>query len=471
MMKAFLSKVITGRLALIESFFIVLFLGVQTAPAALSFLSSTYAVGHSPVYVTVADVNNDGWLDLICANNDDNTLTILTNNGGGIFGSNATLNVGKGPECVIAADLRNQGQVDLICANYGSGGGRTVTVLTNNDHGSFGSNTTVTVGFGPLCLVAVDIKGSGRLDVVTSNGGTNGTGNTLTILTNNGSGLLVSNATVIVGTNPVFVVAADVNGDGRPDLISANNVSNSLSILTNRGNARFSSQVTLPVSQPSCVAAANINADGKPDLVCASLSSSVVTLFTNNGSGQFVLQTTLPMGNSLRGPIFPDALAVADFDGDGRLDVAVANFTNVTKGVGALVIFTNNANYQLGSNATINVGKFSVHVISADLNADGKPDLVSVNLLDNTLTVLINANSFPSPASTPPLSLGFKNNILNAIWPSATPGWSLMQKSDLTNANWLASGNGGFQIVDDGTNKSLVLPAYASSRFFRLMHP
>ena len=84
--------------------------------------------------------------DLISANYRDNTLTVLTNNGSGGFGSNATLSVGAQPICVVAADVNGDGKLDLICANYGDS---TLTVLTNNGSGGFGFNATLTVGRRP----------------------------------------------------------------------------------------------------------------------------------------------------------------------------------------------------------------------------------------------------------------------------------------------------------------------------------
>ena len=82
-------------------------------------------------------------MDLISANAGDNTLTVLTNNGSGGFGSNATLNVGSYPYCVVAADVNGDGKLDLISANSTALG--TLTVLTNNGSGGFGYNATLTV--------------------------------------------------------------------------------------------------------------------------------------------------------------------------------------------------------------------------------------------------------------------------------------------------------------------------------------
>jgi hypothetical protein len=439
---------------------------VPNAKAAFTFLSSSYAVGHAPNCVTAADVNSDGRLDLISANYTDNTLTILTNNGGG-FGSNATLNVGKNPTSVVAADIRGIGKVDLICANYGAGGGKTLTIFTNDGNGIFGSNATLNAGLGPYFVTVGDLKGIGKLDLICANAGTNGNGTTLTIFTNNGSGVLVSNVALTVGSDPISIAVADVNGDGKMDLISANNLGNSLTVLTNRGNARFGVNATISVSAPVSVTATDVSGDGKPDLIYVSFPSSLVVL-TNNGNGGFVSEVTLPTSGGVSFPLWATA---TDLNGDGRPDLICANTTNTIYGIGGLVIFTNNSSYRFGSNAMINVGSFPVCVVAADVNADGRPDLISANAYANTVTVLKNTNIFPASISTPILNLKSLANVVNVSWPSVSAGWSLEEISNLTGTNWLPSGYAGFPIADDGTNKSLTVPIFNDSRYFRLLHP
>ncbi|MEI9864870.1 MAG: VCBS repeat-containing protein [Limisphaerales bacterium] len=242
-------------------------------------------------------------------------------------------------------------------------------------------------------------------------------------------------------------------------------------MLTNRGNGRFGSNATLAVTAPTSVTANDVNGDGKPDLICASFNPSVLTVFINNGHGGFAPKPALPLGTLTHGPIFPESVTTADLNGDGRPDLICANTTNVFNGVGAFVIFTNNASYQFGSNATINVGAFSVCVTAADVNADGKPDLISANQAANTLTVLINTNIFSAPAFIPVVSGNLQSNAMSVSWPSVSPGWSLEEIQDIIKTNWLPSGYGGYSITDDGTNKSLTLPKQSGNLFFRLIHP
>ena len=126
-----------------------------------------YTVGPpcSTACLAVADVNGDGKVGLVSANagylvNPDNTLSVLTNNGNGTFGYNATYTVGSGPHSVTAADVNGDGRVDLICANFND---NTLSVLTNDGNGGFGYRATYNVGALPSSVVAADVNGDGHL--------------------------------------------------------------------------------------------------------------------------------------------------------------------------------------------------------------------------------------------------------------------------------------------------------------------
>src|ERR1035437_8086442 len=121
-------------------------------PSGNFFLKSSPGVGASPVSVTTADVNGDGKPDLISANQGAKTLTVLTNNGSGGFVLTSSPGVGAGPITVTAADVNGDGKVDLISANWALNAGNTLTVLTNNGSGSFALSSTLTVGNGPYSV-------------------------------------------------------------------------------------------------------------------------------------------------------------------------------------------------------------------------------------------------------------------------------------------------------------------------------
>ncbi len=287
--------------------------GLHHAAAQVSFSPPVnYAVSHT-ANLTVADVNRDRKVDLICPDNTvPGTLTILTNDGSGGFAPASMPSVGNGPVVVTSADVNGDGKVELISANWGNGSGNSLTVLTNNGNGGFGSNATCTVGVGPSFVTAADINGDGKLDLINANIGYFN-GNTLTVLTNNANGGFGSSATYAVGNNPTEVIAADVNGDGNLDLISANG--------------------------------------------------------------------------------------------------------------------------------------------------------------DNTISVLLNTSTFLPPTSAPPVAINIQACGLRVSWPSASAGWSLQQNPDLTTANWGPSGYNGYDISDDGTNRSLTIPSQPGNLYFRPLHP
>src|SRR6266446_6737451 len=121
--------------------------------AQVSFtLSSSLSVGARPISVTAADVNGDGKVDLISANANADTLTVLTNYGNGSLATANIYTVGDNPFSVAAADVN----VDLISAN---GDANTLTVLTNNGSGGFTATGTYAVGSGPASLTAADVNG------------------------------------------------------------------------------------------------------------------------------------------------------------------------------------------------------------------------------------------------------------------------------------------------------------------------
>ncbi len=172
------------------------------------------------------------------------------------------------------------------------------------------------VGSSPQSVVAADVNGDGRLDLISANS----SANTLTVLTNNGSGGFVFASSPGVGSGPFSVTAADVNGDGKPDLISANTGANTLTVLTNNGSGGFVLASSPGVgSAPYSVTAADVNGDGKPDLISGNYDDNALSVLTNNGSGGFVFASSREVG------INPASVTAADVNGDGKVDLISAN--------------------------------------------------------------------------------------------------------------------------------------------------
>ena len=424
--------------------------GLHVAHAQITFTAATnYPVGNQPVWVTAADVNGDGRMDLITANLGGFDLTVLTNSGDDTFGSNATYEAGE-IQAVVAADINHDGKVDLIAA-----GGDTLEVFTNNGAGGFIIASIYNVDLSPYWVIAADVNGDGWVDLVSGNG------TSLVILTNDGAGNFVLASEPGVSSRSVAV--ADVNGDGKMDLLEVapySSGSSTLLVLTNAGNGTFSlcSSNSLATRWACLISALDVNSDGKMDVIVPDFDSSqgkTLTVLTNDGTGHFTISSVCPAGNG------PYSVIPADLDGDGRMELVCGS-----KFGSALTILTNNGLGGFGSNSTLNAQ--SAVVAAADLNGDGKLDLATVG---TSLSVLYNTSIFPPPTTTPALTMNTSGGNLSVSWPAESAGWSLQQVRDLNSMNWSPSGYDGYPIVDDGTNNNLILPATGGHLFFRLLHP
>jgi uncharacterized delta-60 repeat protein len=417
-----------------------------TPSYGLFTMASTQHVDLNPESLIAMDVNGDGKLDLISANYNAATLTVSTNSGNGNFVFSSRASGAGHPASITAADVNGDGSQDLICPNY-AGVGSSVLVFTNNGSGGFVRAGIYAVGLDPHSVAAADVNGDGTVDVISANSGDN----TLSVLTNDGGGFVLA-GTYAVGIQPYVVIAVDVNGDGYVDLVSANMGTNTLSILTNNGSGGFA-LASSPVvgNEPRSVTATDVNGDGKVDLISADtggLSGNTLTVLTNNGSGIFGPNATLTVGAA------PYWVTAADVNGDGKVDLISANFSDFT-----LTVLTNNGNGSFGSNATYAVSAHPYSVIAADVNGDGQADLISANFTGSTLSVLTNA---PTGLTT---NIG---NIAVISWRSPYTGFVLQQKSNLATTNWTTS---SLLINDNGTTKSASNAPPVGNLFFRLTHP
>ncbi|MDB6027387.1 MAG: repeat protein, partial [Verrucomicrobiales bacterium] len=291
-------------------------------------VNSSMVVGVLPRAVTAVDVNNDGWIDLVSASSSVNTLSILTNDGHAGFTLSSSPGVGNTPYSIAAADINNDGKVDLITANYGA---NTLTILTNNGSGGFVLSSSPTVGNAQVAVISADMNGDGKPDLISADSNFR----RLMILTNNGSGVFtLQEQPSLNGAIPVAVAAADVNSDGRMDLITVNSDTGRFTVLTNGpgqfGNFEITGNPPAGLS-PTSLVAADINGDGKPDLISTSYQDNLLSIVTNDGYGGFVLSSSPAVGSG------PRAVVAADLNSDGSLDLISANALANT-----LTLLTNN---------------------------------------------------------------------------------------------------------------------------------
>lgn len=460
-------------------FFWIITLGVFAsliqAGAQTSFLpAQTCPVGNRPYSVAAGDINGDSKVDLVCANNSGNTLSVLTNNGSGNFGTKATyvIQTGSGPTCVVVADVNGDGQLDLISSIYST---NALSLLTNDGLGNFSFAMPVQVGGDPgsssKSVTAADVSGDGKIDLIVSIRNSNN----VLVLTNDGMGNFTIRETNTT-YSPADVAVADVNKDSKPDLIIPNQGvyptwGNTITVLTNQANAAFGSNATYVVgSGPNSIAVGDLDHGKGVDLVCANLNflngPGTLTVLTNNGNGVFGSNATYTVA------LEPQKVIAADFNGDGHIDLASVNAGGYPDYPdGTISVLTNNGSGRFVLASTLSVDSHPLSFAAADVNANGKLDFISASYSSNSLSVLTNNTTFPTPTSTPTLNLTPTGSAIKVFWPSASPGWSLQQNPDLTQSYWGPSGYGAYPILDDGTNKSLTLPAKSGNLFFRLVHP
>ena len=355
------------------------------APAAAPPVSFNapkgFQVGSSPKSVAVGDFNGDGIPDMAAAvyATESGTVSILLGKGDGTFQRPVNYTVGYGAAAVAIGDFNHDGKLDLAVgvANYYYGSSN-VSILLGNGDGTFQPAVTYSVQYDPVSVAVGDFNHDGKLDLVAANSGSN----TVSILLGNGDGTFQPQVAYAVGNDPVSVAVGDVDGDHNLDLVVANAMSNNLSILLGKGDGTFQQQTTYAVGKdPVSVALRDFNKDGKLDLAVvvagAPGSPGVLAIVLGNGDGTFRPPVNYTVGLS------PSSVTVGDFNGDGNPDLAVANLRS---GNVSILLGEGNGAFQAGGSYAPG-GNF---VAAADLNSDGKLDLVVCPGTDVTIVLLGN---------------------------------------------------------------------------------
>ncbi|MGB2622865.1 MAG: VCBS repeat-containing protein [Candidatus Acidiferrum sp.] len=305
------------------------------APAAgspIRVLSPPYDDAASPYTGPLAsgDFNHSGHLGLAVGEFQNEAAVVLLGNGNGTFvpSSAAFANaLGQPTSGLAAADFNADGNLDLAIANEFSGQS---PVLLGYGSGAFNWAGDLYHGIFPVGVVAGDFNADGKLDAVVASGGSAkypGSGVTVSLGNGDGTFAQASGSPISLGQSLSAVVACDFNGDGKLDLALTDSVGNAVIILLGNGDGTFGPPTTIPVgNQPYAIVAGDFNNDGKLDLAVANYGDGTITLLLGNGDGTFTQASGSPYAVG-RGPF---QIAAADFNGDGKLDLAVANSTDGT---------------------------------------------------------------------------------------------------------------------------------------------
>jgi hypothetical protein len=359
-------------------------LGVSMPVQAFA-LPVSYGIGGDPDSVAVGDFNGDGEPDLVAANLTTNTgVSVLLGNGDGTFQNALGYPTNFSVYSVAVGDFNGDGKLDLVIV----GSGDSVGVLLGKGNGTFQKEVDYPVGAFPISVAVGDLNGDGKLDLVVADSNSNA----VSILLGNGDGTFQNQENYATGIDPFSIALGDFNGDGNLDLAVTNYVSNTVSVLLGNGDGTFQGQKTYATgSEPNSVAVGDFNGDGKLDLVVTNSYSNnnTVSVLLGNGNGTFQSQKTYATG------VLPFSVAVGDFNGDGKLDLAVGDAGGAVPnengfGTASILLGNGDGTFQKPMNYVASGEPFSVAV--GDFNQDGRPDLAvaeypgGVSVLLNQLT-------------------------------------------------------------------------------------
>lgn len=350
-------------------------------------------VGKAPGSVEIADLNDDKLPDLIVANEQDSSVTILLGKGKAQFeqAKGSPFPAGYGVNDITIGDFNDDGNLDLAFANTDR---KYLTVLLGNGQGNFtpAPNSPFPVEVKPHVhgIATGDFNNDGKLDLVTESWGTN----QIEILFGDRiNGFKTPGTFFKVGKMPYQRLrVADVNNDGIADIVTTNLEGNNVTVLLCNGKGDFNSPPGSPFpcgDAPFGVAIGDINADGKPDLAIinspastggASIGTNGLTILLGDGTGNF----TRMQGSPFKAGKIPNRIAIGDVNGDGVNDIVTSDNAS-----DKIYLFLMNKNGSVLSQSTITVGNHPKGIAIANLNGDGKCDIVVCNNSDNDISIII----------------------------------------------------------------------------------
>ena len=367
---------------------------LSSLPSNGQLAGSDYPVGTRPEQVVAGNLNADAALDLVVVNQTDGTVSILLNNGTGTgftAAAGSPIAVGASPRAAVLADLNNDGNLDLLVACNGAG---TVAVLQGNGNGTFTAQANVSVP--NVQMVAVgDLNGDGNLDLVAPR--YISPGSAVVGLGNGSFGFSTSTYSGLV-VRPVAVALADFNEDGQLDLAAAsfsNNNDGSVSVRLGNGAGSFAGGTDLTALGTNYVVAADLTGDGHLDLAATDpfVSGAPLKVWAGTGTGAFGSAATLTMSGG-----FAYTLSTGDYNGDGKIDlIAPRSGFGATAGVDAFSYNTTTAAFT-GPTTIAGFGNQPRFVAVTDLNNDQTLDFVTANSVGgNAVSVAFTIAGAPLP--------------------------------------------------------------------------
>ncbi|HTE23015.1 FG-GAP-like repeat-containing protein [Flavitalea sp.] len=376
---------------------------VSFAPAV------NFNAGNQPTGVSFGDIDGDNKLDMIVANQASNTISVFKNASTGSistasYPAKVDFAVGGSPQNVIFQDVDGDGKPEIVVMCWGGGA---VHILRNTstpgviNSSSFAPSATVSTGLNSRTLKVADLNGDGKPEIITSNYVQPGS---ISLIQNNSTPGTLSFSSAVnltAGLNFGDVAIADMDGDNKPEIIGANLASNNMTIFHNThsgGNiatTSFASQQDFATGlYPWGISIGDIDGDNKPDVVIPNSGSSRISVFRNNFTQGVLNSSSLNTVVNFTTGLSPYSVAMADINGDGKLDIVTPN-TNGT----SVSVLLNTAtpgvinSSSLTARTDIVTGLTSNYISVADIEGDGKPDIIVPNTVSGQTTVSILPNT------------------------------------------------------------------------------
>jgi hypothetical protein len=406
-------------------------------------VSTTVTGAGNATYMATADFNKDNHLDLVLADTSTSHVVVLLGNGNGSFQAARSFPIAYSGWDVAVGDFNGDGIPDIAATTTAA---NTVDILLGKGDGNFQpavSYSAGQLGGGTTNVAVGDFNKDGKLDVITSVFGAYGLGSSVSVLLGKGDGTLLPPSLVTANQQSGQLVVADFNGDGNPDWIAAKNNGMLMTLALGNGDGTFRAGMNYPLGGAPDVTLADVNKDGKLDVVSVDPGSSDVRVLLGKGDGTFQPAIITPLTQPTYG------IATGDFNGDGNPDVVVGDSAG-----GAprnVIVLLGRGDGTFAAPVTFTTGGSGEGLIlTADFNGDGKLDIAVVNQSDNTVSILLGNGdgTFQAPKITPALAT---DGFLGAMAAADLNGDGRL---DLVVPDWVGAASGQVAILlgkGDGT--------------------
>ena len=402
---------------------LVVGLGFLASPLHAQTLTSLLAsridftAGTGPVGAVAGDIDGDGKADIVLSNLTSNTLSVHrnTSTSGGInagsFATKVDVNTGNTPRWVAAGDFDGDGLLDLATAAAGDDNMEVYLNTSSIGSVSFLGASIYATNNDPNVVATSDIDGDGKLDigVTTWNAGAGTTVSLYRNLSSIGTINFAAKSDVTTGTGPERVAFGDVDGDGKPDMVVANSGGANASVYRNTASAgtidasTFAAAVNFTVgTTPQDARFADVDGDGNLDLLVSNTASNTVSVLRNTATSGVINGSSFAAKQDFATGTLPRALGIGDLDGDGKPDLSLSNGTANT--ISLLKNTSTSGSISFAAKVDLNTGTGPYGNVIADIDGDGRPELIHANFSDNDVSVLHNIADPPTISSISPAS-------------------------------------------------------------------